>query len=255
MDTKKRAYAIVIIIFLMAAFGIVYIFSELSTEDELADALVTDAKIFKEEYENENNKELEDGTKLLSLNIEEENPIIYKEAKDIVEMINNKESFYVFFSYSTCSWCRNILPSLLESAKENEVDKIYYVDIANIRDTYELDEAHKPIRKSEGSEAYYKLLEMLDYILDDYTPLTYTTSKGKTKKVKVDEKRIYAPTLIGIKDGEAKLKTSGVLAEQTDPNIKQTQEQLVLSKYEFKCVFDSTKETSTDTCVCVDKKC
>ena len=134
MDTKKRAYAIVILIFLIAAFGIVYIFSELSTEDELADALVTDAKIFKEEYENENNKELEDGTKLLSLNIEEENPIIYKEAKDIVEMINNKESFYVFFSYSTCSWCRNILPSLLESAKENEVDKIYYVDIANIRD-------------------------------------------------------------------------------------------------------------------------
>ena len=255
MNTKKRAYAFVIFIFLLAAFGIVYIFSELSTEEELKEALVTDAKIFKDEFEQYNDKILDDLGSKVNVTIDEENPMIKKEPKDIIEMINNKETFVVYFSYPTCSWCRNGLSTFIKSAKENNIEKIYYVDISKIRDEYTLNENNEAVKSTEGSEDYYKLLEIFGCVLEDYVPLKYTNSKGKEKEVIIEEKRIYAPNIITIKDGLPKTLITGLLDNQEDPTKEATEEQVKELLINYKTFFESLTNEDPGKCVCVDQKC
>ena len=183
MNMKKRAIAFVLVLFLFVAFAIIYIFSELYSESEVPEVVITDAIKFKEEYEKVNGDTQGDKT-VRELIINKKNPFIYATADDIVKKIDNKETFVVYFGFALCPWCRSVLPSLIDSAAENSIDTIYYVDVLNIRDKYELDENNKAVKTVEGSEGYYKLLEKLDSILEDYSPLTYQTKKGKKSSTK-----------------------------------------------------------------------
>ena len=171
MNTRKRAIAFVICLFLLLALGIVYIFSELYTESEIPEVLVTDGMLFKEEYEAINNNENEDGSIVRELDISEDNPFVYKDATELVESIDNDETFVVYFGYASCPWCRSIITPLIEAAQENDIDTIYYVDVQNIRDRYELNDDNEAVRTVEGSEAYYELLDRLDSVLEPYSPL------------------------------------------------------------------------------------
>lgn len=255
MNMKKRAIAIVIFLFLLVAFGIVYIFSELYTESEMPEDTPSDAEIFKEEYEKINDTEVEDGKKYRNLTIPKDNPIIYSKAENIAKLIEDKESFIVYFGFAKCPWCRSMLPSLLDAAKENDVDKIYYVDILSIRDKYELNDKHQAVKVVEGTEGYYKLLKSLDPVLENYESLTYKTSKGKTKKVKISEKRIYAPSVVAVKNGMAMGLENGISEKQKDAYMELTEEMQKEMKYKLKCLFDLLKEEDNSACICVNKKC
>ena len=246
MNMKKRAIAFVLVLFLFVAFAIVYIFSELYTESEVPEIVVTDAMKFKEEYERLNGQTSGDVT-IRELNISETNPFIYSTAEEIVEKVNNKETFVVYFGFAKCPWCRSVLPSLIESAKANKVDKIYYVDVFSIRDKYELDENNKAQRTVEGTKGYYDLLVSLDSVLDDYAPLTYKTKKGKIKKVEIGEKRIYAPNVVVIKNGNPMALETGICESQTDAYMELTEEMLNNTKYKFDCLF---KTLNDDENVC-----
>lgn len=255
MNTKKRAIAFVICLFLLVALGIVYIFSELYNENDINEAIKTDAKIFKEEYEKINGEEIGDGNTIRVLDINESNPFKYKKDFQIVEMIDNKESFIVYFGFSTCPWCRSVIPSLIEAAKENNIDTIYYVDVKDIRDKFELNEDNKAIRVTEGTDGYYKLLERLDPVLEVYSPLTYKTKKNKLKYVKIDEKRIYAPSVVAVKNGVAVGLETGISNLQTDAYMEITDELNATSKEMFKCLFDLLKDENDYACSCDDQKC
>ena len=100
-----------------------------------------------------------------------------------------------------------------------QLGKIYYVDVLDIRDTMELKEKNKPETTKEGSKGYYDLLELLDNVLSDYT---LKTSKGKT--VKTGEKRIFAPNIVAIVKGEAISLTDGISELQTDGYMELTEE-------------------------------
>lgn len=245
---RKAATAIAVVLFMLVALEIVYIFSELYTENDINSApTITDAIKFKEEYEALNGVSNANGVQNRSILIDEDNPIIYASAKDISSMIENKESFIVYFGFSACPWCRSVIPSLISAAKDNGVTKIYYVDVLNIRDRYELNEENKAVRTVEGTEDYYKLLEQLDSILDDYAPLTYKTNKNKTKKVKINEKRIYAPNIIAVKNGKPVALEDGIIDALTDSHMDLTDEIKCEIKERFKCLFESLKE---DNIVC-----
>ena len=177
MNMKKRAVAFVLVLFLFVAFAIVYIFSELYSESEVPEPVITDAIKFKSEYEAVNGEKQGDYT-VRKLSISEENPFIYSSAEEIVKKINNNETFVVYFGFATCPWCRSVLPSLIDSAKDNNVDVIYYVDVLNIRNKYELDENNKAVETVKGSDAYYELLTLLDSVLDEYSPLTYKSTNS-----------------------------------------------------------------------------
>ena len=44
-------------------------------------------------------------------------------------MIENKETFYVYFGDELCPWCRSVIEKFIEVAKKNDVKKVYYVKI------------------------------------------------------------------------------------------------------------------------------
>lgn len=185
-----------------------------------------DALKFKEEYEKINgDKTSYSDNKYRTLKIDKNNPYVYSSAKEILEKINNKETFYVYFGSSYCPWCRSVIEKSIESAQKNNIKKIYYVDIWNgfhneiLRDTYKLNDKNEAEKEKDGTKEYYKLLEKFDNLLEDYT---LTTDDGE--EVKVGEKRIFAPDFIYVENGVAKKITSATSENQKDADAKLTKE-------------------------------
>lgn len=184
------------------------------------DELVTDAMKFKEEYESLNGTIREkDGQKIRTIEIPLDNPIIYKNASDIVKMMEDKQTFIVYFGFSDCPWCRSVIPTLFEVAKDKKIDKIYYVDVKSIRDTLEVNENGEVVTTVMGSESYYQLLNLLGDVLSDYN---LTDQNGN--RVNTDEKRIGAPNVVAVVDGVAKSMDTGISEEQKNGYVELTDE-------------------------------
>lgn len=198
---------------------------------------VTDSIKFKEEYESLNNKDLGYG-ELRKLNIDEDNPFVYKSPNDIVKLMDNKETFIVYFGFNSCPWCRSIIETLIEVSKDNNIDTIYYVDVKEIRDVMVLED-DKAITETKGTDGYYKLLEYFDEVLDDYT-----LNNDDGDIIKTGEKRIYAPNVIVVKDGKPKKLVTGISEKQTKPNMKLTDEIKEDTYNQFKDLFKLIKEDS-----------
>lgn len=198
---------------------------------------------FKNEYESYNGKENSNGVKYRSVNIPSDNPFVYATAEEIVKMVEDKKTFVVYFGFSTCPWCRSILPTLINVSKDLNIDKIYYVDIYDIRDTYTLNTKNKPELTKEGSTGYMALLDTFKSVLSDYT---LTTKNNKT--VKVGEKRIYAPNVISVVDGEIKDLTTGISSKQTDAYMELTEEMLNETYEKLECVLSCVKDNENNIC-------
>lgn len=198
----------------------------------------TDAVKFKEEYESLNNKTNESNSKKYrEVLINKDNPIKYKTADEIATMIDEKESFIVYFGFDTCPWCRSVVPTMLEVAKDLGIETIYYVDVKEIRDTLKVKDG-KIITEKDGSKGYYKLLELLDEVLEDYT---------LDDDINTNEKRIYAPSVISVVDGKAKELETGVSDKQTDGYMELTEVMKKETYEKFKCSMKCVIESST-TC-------
>ena len=157
---------------------------------------VSDAVKFKREYESLNKKkEEETQEKYLNITVDSDNVFVYKSDEEILDVLN-KETGIVYFGYATCPYCRSMVNLLNDLAKESNLDTIYYVDIENISDNYEVME--KTVSKiTNGTDSYYKILDKLsdyltDYYIEDSDGLEYNTGV----------KRLYAPTVVAVKDGE-----------------------------------------------------
>lgn len=154
----------------------------------------SDAIKFKEEYESINGKKLY-GHKVKSLNISKNNPIKYSTYDEILDVIENKTGI-IYLGYKECPWCRSAVPVLLEAASDYKIDTIYYMDIKDERDTYEVKD-NKLVLTKKGTKGYYKLLKALDSELDEYV---VTDADGN--EYKTGEKRIYVPFIIFVLDGK-----------------------------------------------------
>ena len=197
---------------------------------------------FKKEYENLNNQKLEDNNKARKVIISGNNPIIYATAEEISKKIDNKETFAVYFGFSKCPWCRSIISNLLKTAKDLKIEKIYYVDVENIRDIKEI--KNKQIKTTKkGTKGYYKLLKSLDNVLDDYKLIA-----TNNEEISTNEKRIYAPTIVGIVDGKAQKSTTGISHLQKEPYMKLTKEMNKESKEKIKEVLKLTLPKQNKTC-------
>ena len=242
MNRKNIAIAFVVILFLLLSVGIVYIFSELYTESDIKNVIDSKAIEFKNEYMDLNGVDNGNGKNYRSIVIPDDNPFEKVSEDEIVSKMDANETFVVYFGFAKCPWCRSVLESLIKSAKENEVNKIYYVDVLGIRDTYELDEKNSLVKTKEGTEGYYKLLERLNNVLSDYKSLTYTKKK-KVVEVPIKEKRIYAPNIVVVKNGKALAMETGILDEQTDGYQELSDEMLCKMKEKFDCLFTKLKES------------
>ena len=182
------------------------------------------ALAFKKEYESVNGTTNKSGKEHRTVIIDDDNPYEKVSAKTILESIDNKETFYVYFGDKLCPWCRSVIEKSIEVAKENKINKIYYVPIWNddgeeiLRDKFELVDGE--VKKTiEGADEYKKLLEIFDEVLADYN---LTDSDGN--KIPTGEKRIYAPNYIYIKDGKPTKLVTGISEKQTDSRGELTNE-------------------------------
>ena len=177
----------------------------------------TDSLNFKDEYEKVNGTKNKSGIEYRTVSIPKVNPFIYKDVSDIVKMIENKETFIVYFGFDTCPSCRSMIETLIEVASDLKIKTIYYVDVKDIRDVKTYEDG-KIITTKEASEDYYKLLNYMSNVLERYE-ITY---QGEKKDL--GEYRIYAPNIISIIDGKAVALTTGISNLQTDGYMELTDE-------------------------------
>ena len=97
----------------------------------------SDALKFKEEYESLNKQKNAEGDLYRVITINEENPIVYTTYEELANKIADDENFLVYFGTSTSEYCRSVVPYLLEQAKTQGIDKIYYVDISKKEESKE----------------------------------------------------------------------------------------------------------------------
>ena len=160
-------------------------------EDKRSDAIK-----FKEEYESLNKKENDSGDLYRTISIDEENPIIYTTYEELANKIADDENFLVYFGKSSSDNCRTVVPYLLEQAKKQGIDKIYYVDISSYETTTE-----------EGTKA----LSIEEQYYNDVLS-------------KLGENSIDDSTLAVFINGDMAGKTTGVSSKQTEENKELTGE-------------------------------
>ncbi len=213
-------------------------------------SLNTDAMKFKREYEKYNNKKTDSGKEYLNLNIESNNPMKYKSADDLIDIISNKTGI-IYLGFPECPWCRNAISVLLDVAEENDIKDIYYFNIKNERDSYTLEDSKLVYEKDEngneikGTKDYSKLLKALDSVLFDYV------LEIDEKKYETGVKRIYAPSVIFIKDGKIIGIQVSTVESQTDPYKKLTKDQY---NELYDIYTDYVVKMKSSTCS-IDKSC
>ena len=185
----------------------------------------TDAIKFKEEYESINGEELY-GKKARELTIPEKNPFVYATADEIVEMMDNEETFAVYFGFNTCPWCRAAVSTLIDVANDLGLKKIYYVDVKEIRNVLEVVDGEVTTKK-EGSKGYMKLLKKLDNVLDDYE-----LTDEDDKEVDAHMKRIYAPNIVSVVDGKAEKMTTATSDDLENPYDELT-DKIIADSYDM----------------------
>ena len=113
---------------------------------------MTDAEKFKTEYESLNGEiRQKDGKKIKSLSISKNNPMKYASYDEVLDVIE-KGTGIIYLGFPDCPWCRSALPVLLEAAEDYKIDTIYYIDMKNERDYYEVKDG-KVVYQKDGSKS------------------------------------------------------------------------------------------------------
>lgn len=206
---------------------------------------------FKESYESINDQDTGNGNKYR--HIELNNTDIMKEISltQLIDRINNKETFIVYFGFTKCPWCRSVLPTALNVAKEKNISNIFYINTrpdgtsdSEIRDVYSND-GKKVILTHNGTEEYHTLLDLFKDVLPDYN------NHGVVVK---GVKRIGAPNFILVKEGKAIEKITGISDKQTDGYMELTDEINNDMQKAFSCFYDNYL-SCLDNNVCTSKAC
>ena len=85
--------------------------------------VLSDSEKFKEEFEKYNEATYDNGEKLISVDIDIDNPFIYKSAQEIVKIMQNEEA-YVLFGYATDPITRKSIEVLIEALKEKQIESL-----------------------------------------------------------------------------------------------------------------------------------
>lgn len=201
---KKKIIIIVAIIIVLLIIGITYYI--LNNNDSTK---------FKNEYEKLNNQK-----GYLDITIPKDNNVKYATFDETMDFLNNGTGI-LYLGFPECPWCRNALPVLLEAAKDNEIENVYYYNAKPIRDEKELKDG-KIIIKKEGTKDYYKLVDKLKDHLGPYEGLDDESVK-----------RIYFPTAVFVMGGKVVGIHIGTVDSQKDPSkgLTKKQKQELLDTY------------------------
>lgn len=189
---KKKIFLIIAIALVLVSITIYLIWN-----NKFKDNVPDDALRFKEEYESLNNTIREsDGANYNNVEISSDNPIKYISASSAVDIIKNKTGI-IYFGTNWCPWCRNAIEVLFEVSERNDIDTIYYVNMDDVKNAWEVQNG-KLVKTQIEKDGYYELLSSLDSILGSDT---YALTDSDGKRYDTGEKRIYMPLVIAVKNG------------------------------------------------------
>lgn len=199
-----------------------------------------DEKKFQTEYEALNGTANDSGVFNKTLEVMEDNNVVYLTLAEAEEKLESG-SGVIYFGYASCPWCRNLLPSLLKAVKETKLDTLYYVNLLDeegndVRSKYVLNEKGKAKKEKDGSIEYYNILALLSANLSDYVLI-----KENGKTVLTPEKRLSAPTVVSVKNGNI-VDLYEITIEMTDKDQGASK---VVSNDDEKKAYDAYKEIIT----------
>ena len=124
---KKSTILIIFLIILVAiSFGIILKLNNQLNETKnktiVESSSKSDAQKFKEEYEKINGGKTSDNETYNELNIDENNPMVYISLEELVDIINTENEAYVYISSSFCPYCRATVETLLNVAKDLNIN-------------------------------------------------------------------------------------------------------------------------------------
>jgi len=151
---------------------------------------------FKKEYESLNDTVRQsDSAKYNNIYIDKNNPIKYINSEEAINIIDD-ENAVIYVGANWCPWCRNAIPVLFEVSKKNNIETIYYLNLDTEKSNFEIKNG-KLENVNKGTKGYYKLLDKLDSVLEEYI---LTDENGN--EFKTGEKRIYMPFVFTVKSGK-----------------------------------------------------
>lgn len=212
MEKRNKIILFVTIIITLIVVGLC-IYSIINKNNKESDAIK-----FRNEYMELNDKTSSYGIANVNVSIIEDNTVKYLTEEEAVELLEEGTGI-IYFGFSECPWCRNLVPILTDLAGEKE-ETIYYLNILDIRSTFKVEDG-KLSKTRDGSKAYYKILDLLDEQLEDF----YLTDE-EGEKYDTEEKRLYAPTLVAVKDGKVKKIHVGTVDSQKSPYDELTDKQI-----------------------------
>ncbi len=235
MDKDRKMFLGIILLLL---FFMVFVGTRAFKDKKEENPKNSDALIFKKEYESLNNVVREkDGKTIKEIAISQNNPVEIVTEEKAISLLESGTGI-LYFGFPDCPWCRSMLPILLSTLDNMSISKLYYLNVANIRDTLALNEKGKPEVKVEGTKGYKRILELLD---EELSPYYLTNDEGK--QVDTKEKRLYAPTVAGFKDGKVVAFHEGTVESQKSGYDDLTEEE----KKELSTIFENLINQVYDT--------
>lgn len=159
----KKKNIIILILILLIAF-IVSVYWLFNTYDKLSlgernapsEIVLSDAEKFQAEYPG----------------VSPDNVFVYKSASEIIDILKTGTGL-VYLGFPECPWCQKYSIYLDEVAREQNLEKIYYYNVRQIR--------------SDNAPEYQEMVALLQEFLD---------------KDADGNPRIFVPDLTAVKDGE-----------------------------------------------------
>lgn len=211
---KNKIIIAISILVIIGTLGIVFLFLG---NDEQKISYTEDEIKFKDEYENLNGQELFENYTLKTVDINIDNNVKYVTDEEILNLLT-KGNNVIYLGWADCNWCRSIVPTLVEALKERHIDTLYYYDFKNLRNNYE----------NDSSEEKVKLYKDIIEIIGDDIESVFDENSPRS-----GEKKILAPTVIFIKNGQY----IGLHVKSVDSQIKSTDELSDEEKKELKDIY------------------
>ncbi len=179
-------------------------------------------------FEALNGQTAANGQPYIEVHIPEDSLFVPINEEDALQLLESGTGVLIF-EFPECPWCRNMMPVVDEAAKEMALSKLYTFNIREERDQITLGDDGELVVVNEGTEFYRKVLDLLGESASVYEGLNDESIR-----------RIYAPTVFVIVDGEVVSSHVSTIDSQTDPmvplTVAQHQELLDIYKGMFEVI-------------------
>ncbi len=171
----------------------------------------TDAKRFKQEYTYYNGKKSSDGYKFQKLKISSKNKVKYISISESIDIINEGTGL-IYYGAPDNPSCRGLIETLLESVDNSHLESLLYVDMTAKKSEYIIED-DEIVKKTQADEDYYRLLDLLEEYLDDYT-----IEDDSGMKYDTGEKVLNEPLIVAVKEGTIMRVFSGIELNENQSN-------------------------------------